>query len=118
MAVKYNIVILLVAHPRKELSGKLDNDSVAGSGDITNRVDTVLIYSRDNSEDDGISRSQLQITKNRINGKLIINDPIRLVYSESSKRITPADGDGQKHYSWENTGEWEEISIDDYELPF
>ena len=118
MAVKYNIVILLVAHPRKELSGKLDNDSVAGSGDITNRVDTVLIYSRDNSENDGISRSQLQITKNRINGKLIINDPIRLVYSESSKRITPADGDGQKHYGWENTGEWEEISIDDYELPF
>lgn len=100
IAVRYNIVVLLVAHPRKEYSGNLTNDSVAGSSDITNRVDSVLIYSR-NTTEEGVSTSQLTLTKNRINGKLIINDPITLVYSESSKRITPTDEPEQKHYGWE-----------------
>ena len=119
LAIRYNIVVLLVAHPRKEMSGKLDNDSVAGSADITNRVDTVLIYSRDKSDDDDLSRSQLQITKNRINGKLLINNPVEFIYSESSKRITPIDCDSQKHYSWETDPlEWETLQMDDFELPF
>nr|DAJ41537.1 MAG TPA: DNA directed DNA polymerase [Caudoviricetes sp.] len=116
MAVRYNIVVLLVAHPRKELSGKLDNDSVAGSGDITNRVDTVLIYSRDDTVKDGISRSTLRLTKNRQNGKLLIDRPIHLVYSESSKRITPLDSPRQKHYGWESPPDWQQAPLED--LPF
>lgn len=117
LAVRYNIVVLLVAHPRKEMSNTLNNDSVAGSGDITNRVDTVLIYSRDTSAHDTISRSTLQITKNRINGKLIIDNPIRMVYSESSKRITPTDYPTQKHYGWESEPQWTQIEYDP-DLPF
>lgn len=102
IAVRYNIVVLLVAHPRKVKDGEVDNDAVSGSSDITNRVDTVLVYSRANS-DDSISRSTLKLYKNRINGKLIIKEPIEMVYSESSKRITPTDQTMQKHYGWENT---------------
>ena len=108
--------VLLVAHPRKELSGKLDNDSVAGSGDITNRVDTVLIYSRDDTVKDGISRSTLRLTKNRQSGKLLIDRPIHLVYSESSKRITSLDSPRQKHYGWESPPNWQQAPLED--LPF
>ena len=45
IAVKYDVSVVLVAHPRKTKEG-FTNDDVAGSGDITNRVDTVLAYSR------------------------------------------------------------------------
>lgn len=116
LAVRYNLVVVLVAHPRKENQGRLDNDSVAGSGDITNRVDTVLIYSREEDLGDGISRSSLCLTKNRINGKLIVNQPIRMVYSLSSKRITPIDSPRQKRYGWEQSMSAEERPEPD--LPF
>ena len=106
LAVIYNIVVLLVAHPRKETSGRLDNDSVSGSGDITNRVDSVFIYGRDHASTDSISQSSLRLTKNRVNGKYIIDPPIRLIYSESSKRITPIDEPDQRHYGWEREPEW------------
>lgn len=108
LAVIYNVVVLLVAHPRKELSGRLNNDSVSGSGDITNRVDSVLIYGRDTNSTDDFSRSTLRLTKNRVNGKYIIDNPIRLIYSESSKRITPIDEYDQRHYGWEKYHDWVE----------
>lgn len=118
LAVRFNIVVLLVAHPRKEMGNTLTNDSVAGSGDITNRVDTVLIYSRDKSSTESMSRSTLQITKNRINGKLIIDDPIKMIYSESSKRITEADYPTNRQYGWERNQDWEVIDGTQLDLPF
>ena len=45
LAYRHNIVVLLVAHPRKMKDGNFANDDVAGSGDITNRVDVVMSYS-------------------------------------------------------------------------
>ncbi len=117
IAVRYNIVVLLVAHPRKEMAGTLTNDSVAGSGDITNRVDTVLIYSRLKTAD-GTSRGQLQVTKNRINGKLIVDRPLNMIYSESTKRITEEHEQDQKCYGWQERPTWYEVSADQEELPF
>ena len=38
IAKKYEVVVLLVAHPRKS-NGQFKNDSVSGSADITNAVD-------------------------------------------------------------------------------
>ncbi len=117
IAVRYNIVVLLVAHPRKEMAGTLTNDSVAGSGDITNRVDTVLIYSRLKTAD-GTSRGQLQVTKNRINGKLIVDRPLNMIYSESTKRITEEHEKDPKCYGWRERPTWYEVSADQEELPF
>lgn len=81
LAMKYNIAILLIAHPRKN-SGKLDNDSVSGSADITNRVDTVITYSR---EDAVPEVGRIGITKNRLTGYLA--DDIEVRYGKKSKRI-------------------------------
>lgn len=44
IAVRYNVVVLLVAHPKKTEGKVTDNDAVFGSSDITNRADIVLSY--------------------------------------------------------------------------
>ena len=81
LAMKYNIAVILIAHPRKS-SDKLTNDSISGSGDITNRVDTVIAYSRsEHTPEAGV----LSVTKNRLTGYLA--DELEVQYGKKSKRI-------------------------------
>lgn len=113
LAIRYNVVVLLVAHPRKTRDGSFANDDVSGSGDITNRVDVVMSYSRttEGSEFDG----KLLITKNRLTGKLALRDrAIDLLYSRSTKRIGSV-GSGKRVYGWERTAAEERVTG---ELPF
>lgn len=113
LAYRHNIVVLLVAHPRKMKDGNFANDDVAGSGDITNRVDVVMSYSR--SEDES-SDSKLAITKNRLTGRLAMGEKqIKLFYSNKSKRITSVQSNG-KNYSWKSEKEMIESGLLD--LPF
>lgn len=106
IAVKYDVAVVLVAHPRKTKDG-FTNDDVSGSGDITNRVDTVMAYSRNPKKTDEAvdeCNSHLMVTKNRLFGKLTkANAPVELYYSQKSKRITSAIGfeQGPKKYGWE-----------------
>lgn len=111
IAVKYNIVVLLVAHPRKS-NTDFTNDDVSGSADITNKVDVVMSYSRakDSDECDG----KLQITKNRLTGKLAKD--IELLYSAKTKRIFGMTSN-LRRYGWEGTDTGNQHS-DNYELPF
>lgn len=107
LAVKYDVAVVLVAHPRKSKEG-FTNDDVAGSGDITNRVDSVLVYSRNVKKTNDKSPecdSLLAVTKNRLFGRLTkAYEPIELYYSKKSKRITSASGfeGGPKRYGWES----------------
>ena len=122
IAVKYNVNIVLVAHPRKS-NAEFTNDDVSGSSDITNKVDVVMSYSRtpdDEAECDG----KLVVTKNRLFGRYVMgDDAIRLWYSEKTKRIT-SKGSASRHYGWENATrpaptefvEMDDITMDD--LPF
>jgi len=86
----FNITILLVAHPRKN-SGD-DNDSISGSGDITNRANIVMRFerARDNKgklRTDNVSL--IKITKNRTTGQL--NDQgFPVIYEPESMRIHEA----------------------------
>ena len=87
LAVKYDCVVILVAHPRKESKGDVDwNDSVSGSSDITNKVDVVMRYDRASEEDE--CDGKIKITKNRLVGILTGSNDIELFYSHSTKRIT------------------------------
>lgn len=100
IAVRYNVVVILVAHPRKTKDGSFANDDVAGSGDITNRVDVVLSYSRAPEGEEEYD-SSLIVTKNRLTGRLTKRGKdIRLFYSKSTKRIT-SEGSGKRAYGWE-----------------
>lgn len=84
----YNTCVLLLAHPRKMGKGEkdkdIDPDDVAGSGDITNRVDTVLAYQRG---EDGQS-GYVSVIKNRLYGKLRVGkDKIPVHYDPVSMRV-------------------------------
>ena len=113
LACRYNIVVLLVAHPRKMRDNTFANDDVAGSADITNRVDVVMSYSR--SEDETCD-SKLAITKNRLTGRLAMGEKqIKLFYSNKSKRVTSMESNG-KAYGWKSEKEMVESGLLD--LPF
>jgi twinkle protein len=98
VAVKYDVAIMLVAHPRKS-NDSITNDDVSGSSDITNKADVVMSYQRvDGSEScDG----KLFVTKNRLFGKYAVGDKaVLLRYNDATKRIFP-DGGGTRKYGWE-----------------
>lgn len=98
LAKIHNVVILLVAHPRKSREG-FTNDDVSGSADITNRVDVVMSYTRTGAEDP--DERELKVTKNRLTGKTTNeNNKICLYYSQESKRIVGRDRDFSKVYGW------------------
>lgn len=91
LAMRYNVCIILVAHPRKMNKDGFTNDSVSGSGDITNKVDVALLFKR---LDDGAC--SVEVTKNRLFGKY---GSANLHYFSNSRRIVPADT--EKHYGWQ-----------------
>lgn len=116
IAKSYNVVVLLVAHPRKTREG-FTNDDVSGSADITNKVDVVMSYCRINAEDE--NERQLKITKNRLTGKLTSEkNDIRLYYSESSKRIVGRNMDFGKIYSFRKDENGFVVADEDFPIPF
>lgn len=100
IAVKYNVVVVLVAHPRKTQGEVSDNDSVSGSSDITNRVDLVMSYAK--NPDDESPGGKIFVMKNRLSGKLALKDnAIQVAYDPVSKRIySPSAGPNVKYF-WE-----------------
>lgn len=114
IAMKYGVVVILVAHPKKANadSGQDENDLVAGSSDITNKADIVLKYSRCDPEKYDCD-SLIKVTKNRLLGVLRTTNEsaIRVDYSPKSKRITGVSddpmADTHKVYGWEKQMTWE-----------
>ena len=97
IANKYNVLVILVAHRRKN-SGEELNDDVSGSGDVTNRADIIMAYE---ASPDGEPKGKVTISKNRLTGRLAVGDSaIYLDYAPGCKRITGEYGKG-KHYGWE-----------------
>ena len=99
MAKRYDVIILLIVHPRKRTGKTFDNDEVAGSSNITNLADVVMNYSLPKDDDDGHPDRILQITKNRLNGRTNY-DGIPLWYEEKSKRILEGIGIDNKEFGW------------------
>lgn len=111
IAMKYQVVVILVAHPRKSKEG-FSNDDVSGSADITNKVDVVLSYSRDGGQYD----SKLEISKNRLFGKLAMGrEAIGLMYSDKTKRIYSPKDTYQHRYGWEKETF---LTVEDEDVPF
>ena len=110
----HNVLILLVAHRRKNSFTTDANDEVSGSGDITNLAGLVLSYDRaDKKEiDEGrIDESQRKIiiAKNRLFGKLDLKG-IVVSYDEKSKRIYSSPDELGYRYGWD-------IDNWDYDVP-
>lgn len=122
LAKKYEVFILLIAHPRKSFEKNLNNDSVSGSSNITDKADIVLTYSRPSADDDeNPDHRRLQITKNRLTGKLAENEKaLHLIYdSHGSRRVAENTTDFfQMNFMW-NTDIYNfEIETDTEDIPF
>jgi twinkle protein len=121
IAKQFNVLVFLVAHPKKNQTGKYNfsNDDVAGSSNITNLVDVVLRYdepSRKSDDEEEHPERVLQVFKNRLTGKLCTNG-IGLYYQESSRRIS----EDRHTFDWELGWESPEQtfkSATDEEIPF
>lgn len=121
LAMKYNVCIIVVAHPRKapytqKKGRELSNDDVSGSADVTNKADVVLTCARD-KEIDGLNH--VQITKNRLFGRHRIGkNDIKLLYSEKSRRMYVNMEAGKIRYGWEVPDGFSLVNMADEDLPF
>ena len=114
MARKYNVIIFLIAHPRKRRGdgGDFDADDVMGSGNITNAVDVVLNYDTGPDKFNKPDRI-LSVKKNRISGDL--SDGIDMWYDPASKRISERKDD----FSWPTDTKIKQMEVVyDVELPW
>lgn len=106
LAKTYNVMILLVAHKRKNNFVQNDNDEVSGSSDITNLGMITLSYERGTKTeiDNGIltkDQRKLKVVKNRLFG-FTETDGWVMDYEPKSRRIY-GDGDNpNKEFGWTN----------------
>lgn len=113
IALKYNVLILLVAHKRKNNFTANENDEISGSGDISNLATITIAYEKGKDLHPG--QRLLKVSKNRLFGKTETKGFV-LDYDEKSKRIY---GDGDElgvDYGWDkNNDSWVEW---EFETPF
>jgi len=114
MAKLYNVIIMLVVHPRKTTGYTFDLDSILGSSNITNLADLVLRYDEPTKDDETNAPRVLQVWKNRLSGR-VDKVGISLYYEEASKRISQNSKNfyietiGKEDGGWEPTAEAMEI---------
>ena len=127
IAHQFEVLIILVVHPRKRNGYTFSNDDISGSGNIANLADVVLRYTIPGEDDATGADRLLQITKNRINGRVHYNDHgIPLYFEEKSKRIAATQYGGDSsgiefRLGWETQLENEDgfLSVpDDIDIPF
>ena len=97
IAVKYNVIILLVAHKRKNNFSENENDEIAGSSNISNLAMLTLTYER--GKDCDKNQRLLKLSKNRLFGKLE-TDGFVMEYDPKSKRIYGQMDDLDKEFYW------------------
>ena len=121
MALKYNAIILLVAHKRKE-SAESDIDNVSGSSDITNLAMLTISYGR-GAKNDNIKPDQrkLKLIKNRLFGYTEMDgwitdfDPgCKRIYQEANKAK-----ELYFDYGWKKSDTGNDfVSAENEEVPF
>ena len=115
IAKRYNVLILLVAHRRKDDTSTDINDAVSGSAYITNIAGIVMDYAMPKEQDNNYVR-YLKIAKNRVFGK-VNYDGFGLQFEEKTKRIF---NDKYKDPCYSLTQPWEEkfLKVEQEETPF
>ena len=100
IAMRTDVAIILLAHPRK--GAVADADDVSGSADVTNKADTVIVYGK--PADAGTFYSgEINIFKNRMYGRTTSSgNGIKMCYDEASRRLWQHSSADQqdKQYGW------------------
>lgn len=124
MARKYNVVIILVAHKRKNNGVSIDmNDEISGSSDITNYASMIISYGRytQNEIEKGKATSEnrkMAVSKERFKGKTVFD--CKMGFESSSKRIFSSAKLPNITFEWKKEKDgstaWDELKQID--LPF
>lgn len=116
LALKHNILVLLVAHKRKNNFSTNENDEISGSGDISNLATITLAYEKGADLQPG--QRFLKVSKNRLFGRTETRGYI-LDFDEKSKRIYGDGDDPGADYGWdkENDGFYSVDGLNE-ETPF
>ena len=106
LALRYNLIIILVAHKRKNNFSTNENDEVSGSGDIANLALITIAYEK--NKDLSSDQRLCKVSKNRLFGK-VNTDGWILEFNEKSKRIYGVGDDVNVDYGWnkQNDGFYE-----------
>ena len=101
LAVRYNVMILLVAHKRKNGHTSDESDEIAGTANIANLAMLIMTFSRVNedSQDSNSNVRVLRIPKNRLFGR-IETEGFQLEYDERSRRLWNETAERDREYSW------------------
>lgn len=103
-AAKYNIAIILVAHPRKMQNGQeLDMYDIAGTSKIANLAHRTLAMKRLDINSNGGYSAEISIIKDRILGKLGFKLP--MYYSPSCRRFYTDYEEYSKNYNWDKNND-------------
>ncbi len=112
LAMQYEVLILLVAHRRKNGFAGDANDEVSGSADITNLAGIVMSYDRDKELLQ--TQRRLVVSKSRLLGKLCLDGYV-LDYDDRSKRIYGMGDELNREFGWQGEVDFEAV---DEETPF
>ncbi len=116
IALRFNVIILLVAHRRKNGFSTDANEEVYGSSNITNLAGVILSYDRDKELEE--PKRRLIVSKNRLFGKLELKG-FPLDFEECSKRIYGSGDDVRRAYSWDKSDGFTQLMVDELEeIPF
>ena len=111
IAKTFNVLIFLIAHPKKRNGMEFSNDDVAGSSNVTNLADVIIRYMRPSEQDAPTSGDRvLQVWKNRLTGKTL--KKLDLWYEESSKRIKEKEKDFNWKLGWESDADDSPVPTD------
>lgn len=120
LCLTYGVLILLVAHKRKNNYSQNENDEISGSGDIANLGMVTLAYEKNN--DLAPEQRLLKVSKNRLFGKTNTEGWV-MEYDERSKRIYNDISELKAEFGWNtlNNGFVQinmEIGEENNEIPF
>jgi archaellum biogenesis ATPase FlaH len=113
IALKHDVLILVVAHKRKNNFSTNENDEISGSGDITNLATVTITYGIDKDMD--ASERMLRLSKNRLFGKTNTTG-YRLQFDEKSKRIYDTLGERDRQFGWDTSDGF--VPAEDMEMVF
>lgn len=97
VALRHNVLIILVAHKRKNNMSTNENDEISGSGDISNLATITIAYEKDGNIEEG--QRLAKVSKNRLFGR-VNNSGFILDYDPKSKRIYGDGDDLYVEYGW------------------
>lgn len=111
---QHNVLIILVAHKRKNDSGD-ENDNIMGTSDIANLATVIINFSRVKGSE---NQNLVTVSKERVFGATTKGEGLILSYDPASKRLYEDIDELERKYSWDKDTEDGFADATTDEIPF